>query len=360
MANHNKNLQYPEEMLDIDNSENLTAADQSYNRLKTTGFWVSVGTSALALCLIFRAVSLEMLTPIIPNIQTFIDSNWFSWGIHIAACAYLAYKLASLLDFYLIDIHGRAGITEYIIFFEIWSSRRNNPNLGKYRSGITFPRVFNATANLVLLFIGYFLSFMTSLLGSAEVGKMLLPSNASDSTAKINSIISRKNSSRNSALAEYNGALDAITAEKFATIKEQSKPYFKAAQKLNKVALFKIDSIRKDVEAQYAERQSKAQKAYNETESSWQTTLGISFDKEIKEVEKRDKGKENMSNLVSNGATYSGTFAVSFSVLIIILQCFNDVGKKPFVKSQSSSRDIVEGSRKGEQGKSNSNNHSPN
>ena len=172
--------------------------------------------------------------------------------------------------------------------------------------------------------------------------------------------MSRRNQSKNSALVEYKEALELITAGQFAAIKEQSKPYFKAAQKLNKVALFKIDSIRKDIQAQYAERQSKAEKAYTVADSTWEANLGGSFDREITEVKNRDKGKENMSNLVSNGATYSGTFAVSFSVLIIILQCFNEVGKKPFVKSQSAARDIVEGSRKGENGKSNSNNHSPN
>ena len=357
---HNEQNAEPPKMLDIDNSDNLEAASQSNNKFKRLGFWVSVITSSISLYYIFMAVSMEMLKPIFPDIENFVNSNWVSWGLHTATCLYLAYRLASLMDFYLIDIHGRAGITEYIIFFRIWSVKKQNESLGKYRNGITFARAFNATANLLLLFVGYFLSFMTSLLGSAEVGRMLLPSDATVKSAKINAIIEERKQSKKAIEAPFVEALALIEAKKDMQIKEQAKPYSKAALKGNAIAVFKLDSIRKSVNAQYLGKEKEIAKNYGAAMEEWDNTEGKKYRGELKAIDDESESRGRMSNMVSSGAKYSGTFAVTFSVVLLILQCFNEVGAKQITWKEVDLTVVSEAAKKGQQGKSNSSDHSPN
>ncbi len=358
MQNYNKqqppkNQSIPNEMLDIDNNQNLEAAEYSSNFIQRIGFWLSTITSATSITALLFLAAIEGLQQIFPDIQKTVNDSWLIWGAIGGICVFLAFNLAKLMDFHLIDIHGRAGLTEYFIFYKLWTVKKQDAALGRYRNGITFFRVVNATIHLLFLFVGYAASFFTSFLGSNQIGDFAIKNDGNDAQTKINAIKTAETNSFNGYTAQYKNALEQLKKQKQQLIDQQTKPYRKALEKGNSAAIFKADSINKAINTQFAKAEQKANEEFDKAAKDWKDSHGWSFANSLAKAKEESNSKDNGKEMLKSGLKFIGTFAITFSVLILVLQCMGEVNKKEIVPKEVDINKIVQA---GTQGKNSNNN----
>lgn len=355
-ANHKqpqKNHTVASEMLDIDNNYNLEAAESSSNFIQRIGFWLSTITSAASIATLLYNATLEALQQVFPDINQIVNNSSFIWGLIAGASLVLGFRLAMLMDFHLINIHGRAALTELFIFYKIWTTKKQNAALGRYRSGITFFRVVNATIQLLFLFIGYAASFFTSFLGSNEIGYYVMKNDGKVTSDKINKIEADKKKSLDDYTGQYKTALDEFYSQRKKTIEAQIKPYEKAFNKRNSVAMFKVDSTIKAINTQTANEEKRLNVALDKATKDWEDAHGFDFENQLNKAKKESYSKDNAENMFKSGLKFVGTFAITFSVLILVLQCMGEVSKKDIVAKEVDINKIVQA---GTQGKNSNNN----